>query len=59
MTRDYEQEKKVNDAYRKILEVDKERIADIKEKRDKQFKWTNDINDAYKKIIEGKEKKEE
>jgi len=51
MTRDYDYEEKVNDAYKKVLEYDKEKIDEIKDKKDKQFKWTHGINDAYKKAI--------
>lgn len=49
--RNSDQEDKINDAYKKVLEADKEKISEMKDKRDKAFKWTHGINDAYKKIL--------
>jgi len=52
--RNYEEEEKINEIYKKVREGDKERFDEVKRDLDKAFKWTEKINDAYKKIVEGK-----
>jgi len=50
--RDHKQEEKINDAYKKILEGDSERVKEIKEKQDKSYRWTEGVNNAYKKAVD-------
>jgi hypothetical protein len=50
--RDYEQEDKINEIYKKVRESDKERFDEVKKDINKAFKWTEGVNDAYRKIVE-------
>jgi len=58
--RDEKQEEKINEAYKKIIEGDKEKIDEIIKGKEDSFKWTKGVNDAYKKVMieseEGAEK---
>jgi len=54
MTRDFEYEDKINEAYKKIRENDKEKLDKVKKDFDNSFKWTDGVNKEYKKIVEDK-----
>lgn len=49
--RDYKQEEKINDAYKKVFDSD-EKVKEVRESKEKRFSWTNKVNEAYKKAID-------
>lgn len=50
--RNEEQEEKINEAYKKVLEGDKEKIDEILKDKENSFKWTKGVNEAYGKVLE-------
>ena len=50
--RNYEQEDKINEIYKKVCETDKERFDKIQKDKEKAFEWTEDVNKEYEKIVE-------